>query len=98
MMRIALTLAAGFVLTGTALAAPAMPQPGVIAGSPVETVEWHPSTRHWDHHFHAHQESLRYHEPTEAEIRIHRSLRRSDPYAHGAGWGGPRQRIGDGRY
>ncbi|MCP1547500.1 MULTISPECIES: hypothetical protein [Methylorubrum] len=97
-MRIVPILAAGLVL-GTigataASAAPALPQPGVIAGNPAQTVDWHPSTSHWDHHFHAHQESLRYHQPTEAEHRIRR-MRRTEPHMRDPAWAAPRYRLGN---
>ncbi|TFZ59072.1 hypothetical protein E4V01_08785 [Methylorubrum sp. Q1] len=97
-MRIVPILAAGLVL-GTigataASAAPALPQPDVIAGHPAQTVDWHPSTRHWDHHFHAHQDSLRYHQPTEAEHRIRR-MRRTEPQLRDPAWAAPRYRLGN---
>ncbi|KQQ12013.1 hypothetical protein ASF53_15215 [Methylobacterium sp. Leaf123] len=93
-MRIIPILAAGLVLGSisatAASAAPALPHPEVIAGGTAHTVDWHPSTRHWDHHFHAHQESLRYHQPTEAEHRLRRSQSRlHDPAGHA-----PRYRLG----
>lgn len=97
-MRLVPTLAAGLALAAlgvtAASAAPALPQPGLIAGGSAETVDWHPSTRHWDHHFHAHQESLRYHQPAEAERRIHRSMRHADPRLHDPAWAHPRYRLG----
>ncbi|MEH3118674.1 MAG: hypothetical protein PGN25_14060 [Methylorubrum populi] len=97
-MRIVPTLAAGFALGAVGAtpvcAAPALPQPSLVAPRTVETVDWHPSTRHWDHHFHAHQPSLRYHQPTEAERRIHRSMRRPAPHALGAERSGSYGRLG----
>lgn len=97
-MRIIPILAAGLALGSlgvtAAVAAPALPQPGVIAGHPAETVDWHPSTSHWDHHFHAHQDSLRYHRPTEAEQRIHRSMRGAAPHSQGPARFAPRYRLG----
>lgn len=93
-MRLVPTIGAGLVL-GTlgvtaASAMPALLQQGLVAGHPVETVEWHASTRHWDHHFHAHQESLRDHQPAEAERRIRRSLRDADPHLRDPAWAHPR--------
>lgn len=97
-MRIIPILAAGLVLGSigatAATAAPALPRPDVIAGNPAETVDWHPSTSHWDHHFHAHQESLRYRQPTEAEQRIRR-MRRTEPRLHDPAGFAPRYRLGN---
>lgn len=97
-MRIVPTLAAGLVFGAlgitAASAAPALPQPSLVAGDAVVTVDWHPSTSHWDHHFHAHQESLRYHQPTVAERRIHRSMRHAVPHPHDPAGVRPRYRLG----
>lgn len=93
-MRTFPSLAAGLILGtlgGLTTFAAAQAQPGRIAGRAIETVEWHPSTRHWDHHFHAHQDSLRYHQPTEAERRINRLTRRLAPSADAAA---PHYRLG----
>ena len=93
-MRTSPSLAAGLVLGtlgGLPAFAPALAQPGLHAGGAIETVEWHPSTRHWDHHFHAHQDSLRDHQPTEAERRIHGLTRRLAPSADAAA---PYYRLG----
>lgn len=96
-MRIVPILAASLVLGSlgvtAASAAPALPQPDVIAGIPAQSVDWHPSTSHWDHHFHAHQESLRYHQPTEAEHRIRR-MRRTESHLYDPAGSAPRYRLG----
>lgn len=97
-MHFARTLAVALLLGAAGLPASAAPvpvQPAPFAGNAAEAVDWHPSTRHWDHHFHAHQESLRYHQPTEAERRLHRTMRGSDPLARGQRPLGARYRLGD---
>lgn len=75
-MRIILPSAAsvmfGAVIATAAHAAPALPQANLIRGDTVTVVDWSPSTSHWDHHFHSHQDPRRYHEPTEAERRMQR--------------------------
>ncbi len=75
-MRIVLPFAAGVVFGAVfataAQAAPALPQPDLIRGGAVTQVDWSPSTTHWDHHFHSHQNPALYHQPTEAELRVRR--------------------------
>lgn len=78
---LAVSLLFGVAGTVAASAAPAPAQPGLIVGGMVETVDWHPSTSHWDHHFHSHQDSLRDHQPTEAERRLHSRTRHGGAYA-----------------
>ena len=74
-MRLALTLAAGVLLTslgmGAASAAPAVPAPGVIAGDTVETV----GSRHHRHY----RSTLRHRHSTRAERRA----RRLNTHRHG---------------
>lgn len=95
-MHFARTLAMALLLGAAGLPASAAPvpvQPAPFAGSAAEAVDWHPSTRHWDHHFHAHQESLRYHQPTEAEHRIRR-MRRTESHLYDPAGSAPRYRLG----
>lgn len=83
-MQMAPMLAVVFLLGPAGLTASATPvpvQPAPVARYLTTSVEWHPRTRHWDHHFHAHQESLRDHRPTEAERRFNRMLHGGDRHA-----------------
>ncbi|UMY18883.1 hypothetical protein MMB17_06145 [Methylobacterium organophilum] len=78
-MRKALTLAAGLVLGSlvgpfSASAAPAMPQPGVVAGETLATSVRH---RAWHHHHHRH--GWHHHRTTKAE----RMARRRNTHLHG---------------
>ncbi|WP_331287635.1 MULTISPECIES: hypothetical protein [Methylobacteriaceae] len=97
-MHSARALTAALLLGAAGLPASATPlpvQPAPLADSTVEAIDWHPSTRHWDHHFHAHQESLRHHRPTEAERRLHQIMRGSDSPTRDQRSLGSRYRLGD---
>jgi len=80
-MRTVSVLAAGValcVLGGVSASASPAPLPG-LAGS---DIEWHPSTGHWDHHFHAHQRSRVAPHLTEAEGYGRVPLQRARPPAY----------------
>lgn len=90
-MRLALTLAAGVLLTslgmGAASAAPAMPAPGLIAGDTVETV----GQRH-----RAHRSVLGHRHSTKAQRRARRlnTHRHGNPNARNPERPGYQQQLG----
>ncbi|GEO97749.1 hypothetical protein [Methylobacterium haplocladii] len=95
-MRFAQTLAAGLMLGGLALgansasAAPAMPQPGVLAGDPVEQV-MHRHRHHHGHHHYGHGRT------TKAE-RMHRranTMRHGNPNSRNPERPGYQQQLGN---
>ncbi len=93
-MRLALTLAAGALLTslgmGTASAAPAMPALGVVANDTIETV----GSRSYRHH---HRSVLGHRHSTKAERRARRmnTHRHGNPNARNPERSGYQQQLGN---
>jgi len=86
-MRIVPVLAAGValcVLGGASASASPAPLPGRVGSD----IEWHPSTRHWDHHFHAHQHTRATPYLAEADGYGREPLRYGRPSARRPAWTG----------
>lgn len=81
------TLAAGLAVCAlgvvAAAASPAL-RPGIV----VSDAEWHPSTGHWDHHFHAHQGSRPLPHLAEAGVVGPAPVARGRAYAPRPAWSG----------